>query len=139
MLVFQQIVLYYSVLKKHCEKHYFSIKSSFWWEILWNCCHHDYYCNTLLFIMNDKRKCLFLAELEVMFFSLPITFKYNLLYSWKIKTLYFLKKFNYNNTVLPKHCGLTTTWDYTYWLLIDRKKLKKTYKLKHQLLFVWGI
>ena len=36
---------------------------------------------TLLFIMNDKRKCLFLAELEVMFFSLPITFKYNLLYS----------------------------------------------------------
>ena len=32
-------------------------------------------------IMNEKRKCLFLAEMEVMFFSLPITFKYNLLYS----------------------------------------------------------
>ena len=35
----------------------------------------------LLFIMNEKRKCLFLAEMEVMFFSLPITFYYTLLYT----------------------------------------------------------
>ena len=31
--------------------------------------------------MNEKRKCLFLAEMEVMFFSLPITFYYTLLYT----------------------------------------------------------